>query len=99
VRVSRRQKFVEDVSEAHIFLVPRSRNAADRLLDDIERLAELLSRFPEVGKRRAQLGDGVRSFPLRRMGYIVFYRVEQDRVMLLRLLHGARRVRRGMMGG
>jgi toxin ParE1/3/4 len=98
VRVSRRQEFFDDASEAYASLSQRSRKAAERLLDELERLVDQLCRFPKIGRRRPQLGAGVRSFPLRRFRYVVFYRIQQDDVMLLRLLHGARRVRRKMLG-
>jgi toxin ParE1/3/4 len=54
----------------------------------------LLSEFPGLGPSREELGHGVRSFPVG--SYVIFYRAlsEGDGIALLRIVHGARDLRR-----
>jgi toxin ParE1/3/4 len=99
VRVERRKQFIDDLTEAYAYLAPRSPRAADRLLLEVDLLAHSLSRFPEIGRQRPQLGAGVRAFPVRRFPYVVFYTIEADLVLLKRLLHGARKLTRMALAG
>jgi toxin ParE1/3/4 len=75
---------------AYAYLAERSPKSADRLLDEVELVVQLLAAFPEVGRPRDELRPGIRSFRLRRFRHVLFYRFNHDRVVLLRLLHGAR---------
>ncbi len=43
---------------------------------------------PYLGRQRDELRAGMRSFPLG--NYLVFYRVQEDAVLILRVLHGRR---------
>jgi plasmid stabilization system protein ParE len=69
------------------------------LLDRIELLIELLAHFPEIGRARPRLGPSIRSHPIRGFRYVAFYKVEGDEVVLLRLWHGSRKLRRRAIGG
>lgn len=62
--------------------------AADRLIDAITARFILIAQFPHVGRSREELRHGLRSFPVGE--YIVFYRVTQDDVVILRVLRGSR---------
>lgn len=66
--------------------------SADRLLDEVEALIELLGVFPEIGRRCDELRAGVRSFRVRRFSYVLFYRLAEGELVLLRLVHGAKDV-------
>jgi plasmid stabilization system protein ParE len=90
VRILRRSKFIDDLTEAYAYLAERSPSAADRLPDDVEAVADLLAAFPSFGRPRDVLRAGVRPYRLPRFQYIVIYRHEDDTIMFLRLLHGAR---------
>jgi toxin ParE1/3/4 len=90
VIVRRRQVFVADLTSAYSYLADRNPKAADRLLDEVEVTVELLATFPMLGRSRNALRRGVRSIRLRRFPFIVFYRVEDDAVVLLRVVHAAR---------
>jgi toxin ParE1/3/4 len=65
---------------------------ADRLVDSIAEQFLLLAEYPHIGRRRDEdLREGVRSFPVR--GYVIFYRVQDADVVILRVLHGSRDVK------
>jgi toxin ParE1/3/4 len=92
VRVVRRPLFLDDLTEAYAYLAERSPKAALGFLDEVELLIELLARFPEIGRAREELKPGIRSFRVRRFRHLLFYRLAGKDLVLLRILHGARRV-------
>lgn len=62
---------------------------ADRLIDSITDRFFLLSRHPNIGRRRDEdLRAGLRSFPVGE--YVIIYRIEGDDVMILHVTHGRR---------
>jgi toxin ParE1/3/4 len=75
-------------------LAERNIQAAERLLERAEHLVGLLDDFPLMGRRRDDLGSGLRSMPVRGFPYLIFYRADAGGVVVLRILHGARRLRR-----
>jgi toxin ParE1/3/4 len=64
-------------------------DAAYRMHDEIEQQAEDLARMPEIGR----LGRirGTREWAIAGTPYILPYRVQEQRILILRVLHGARR--------
>lgn len=64
---------------------------ADRLIDSITKQFLLLAQYPHIGRRRDEdLRAGLRSFPVR--DYVIFYRMQDADVVILRVLHGSRDV-------
>jgi|SRR5690349_18196132 len=61
---------------------------ADRLIDSITTRFLLLAQNPHLGRRRDDLRPNIRSFPVG--NYIIFYRIENDTVLILHVLHGSR---------
>jgi len=78
-----------DLSDIFVYLVGESPRAAERLADSLDvairDLADAAEHFAVVPSRAA---DDIR----RRVvgSYNIFYRVEGDEVMVMRVLHGAR---------
>jgi toxin ParE1/3/4 len=54
----------------------------------------MLSRHPLLGRSRTDLHPGLRSFPFGR--YVIFYRPLDDGIEVVRVLHGARDIRRAL---
>ncbi|HWB48255.1 MAG TPA: type II toxin-antitoxin system RelE/ParE family toxin [Stellaceae bacterium] len=48
----------------------------------------LLAAHPELGRARNEFGTGIRSHAVG--NYIIFYRIENDEVLIQRVLHGRR---------
>jgi toxin ParE1/3/4 len=48
----------------------------------------MLSRIPEMGRKRFDFADGLRSLAVN--NYVIFYRPIADGIQLIRVLHGAR---------
>jgi toxin ParE1/3/4 len=83
-----------DLIDIWLHISEDSVRAADAVWARFEEKFALLSDHPLIGPAREELGAGLRSFPVD--NYLVFYRplVEGDGVALLRVIHGARDLRR-----
>jgi toxin ParE1/3/4 len=64
--------------------------AADRLVDDLNRVFRLLTDHPLAGPDFSETAPGLRLFPAR--GYRIFYRVVQGTVEIVRVLHHSREI-------
>lgn len=78
---------LDDITE---YFAERSPEAGLRFLDALEARCRLLASFPRTGRKRDDLGPGVRTVVVR--NYVVYFREEADGIVLLRVLHGARDV-------
>ena len=64
-------------------------DTADRFIDSITDRFFLLASHPNIGRARDKdLRPGLRSFPVGE--YVIIYRVEDDDVLILRVLRGSR---------
>ncbi|MCE3267716.1 MAG: plasmid stabilization system [Solirubrobacterales bacterium] len=69
-----------------------SPRAADRMLDRLAYRMSMLEDFPELGPARPELGAGARV--LVEGNYLIIYRLVSDEVEVVRVMHGARDLRR-----
>jgi toxin ParE1/3/4 len=83
--------FVSDQADADLlqinrYLSERNPAAADALIRDIDRKLENFTRF--IGRDRSTLAQGLRSIVTG--PYVIFYAVEPDRIIIVRVLDGRR---------
>jgi len=76
----------DDLRGIYGYLVERSPGAADRLLARFSERFEELRRFPMLGRDRSELGASLRGLLVE--NYVVFYLVEAERVVIVRVLDG-----------
>lgn len=81
-----------DLYEIAAFIARDNLDAALRLIDKFDETFRLLAEFPTVGQSREDLAPGLRSLPLG--NYIIFYRPAETGIEVVRVLHGARDMRR-----
>jgi toxin ParE1/3/4 len=68
-----------------------STEIADRLVDAITDRFFLLAKHPNMGRARDEdLRPALRSFPAGK--YVIIYRIEEEDVLILRVLHGSRNI-------
>ncbi len=91
-RVTLAQSAQTDLMEAWLYVAEDNQQAADRILDTIEKEANTLLLQPLMGRARPELADHARSWPTS-TPYILFYVVDDQGITLLRVLHHARDVR------
>jgi toxin ParE1/3/4 len=86
----RRLKVTETAQDALLevwsFIAQDNPSAADRLLAAIKNQLDRLVRFPELGRKRNELLQGLRSLVVK--NYVIFYRLTDSYVEVVRVLHG-----------
>lgn len=79
----------EDLTDIWLYVAQqRSIRTADRLTARVIGKFPSLALHPGMGRRREELGVGIRSFPVG--NYVIFYKPTEDGISILRVLHGAR---------
>jgi toxin ParE1/3/4 len=81
---------LDDLAGIRTFIARDDPAIADDFVRRLRRAAERLRSFPESGASRDDIRATLRSIPFER--YVLFYRLEQDRLLVLRVLHSARDV-------
>jgi len=87
VRVRYTPRARSDLSEIADYLRPRSPAAAKRVRGALEAFFKTLSSYPFSG--RLQDVPGVRKGVVPPWGYLVYYRVDEDAVVILAVQHPA----------
>ena len=70
---------------------PNNPRAANWLIQTIVTPYLRLEDTPGMGRDRSELRPGIRSLPVK--SYVIFYRFDEERVFVVRVLHGARNMR------
>jgi toxin ParE1/3/4 len=78
-----------DLIWAYVAKQSGSVDVANRVIDSITDHFFLLSRHPQLGRRRDDdLRPGLRSVSV--SGYVIIYRIENEDVLILHVVHGCR---------
>ncbi len=92
--VHKHPKAIEDLFDIWSFIAADSTNAADAWIDKIDAQFALIATQPLMGKARAELADGLRSFPFGR--YVIFYLPQANGITVVRVMHSARDIETAM---
>ena len=95
LRFSERARY--DLIEIGNFIARDDTAAAAQFVSELEKRCLLLAARPFAGRARDELIPGLRSVPHGR--YVIFYRPTEDRVQIVRVLHGARDLPRALQSG
>jgi toxin ParE1/3/4 len=77
----------EDLFEIWEFIADHDEVAADRYIEHLRNRASELLHFLELGRARDEIHPGLRSLLAR--NHLLFYRLEDEEVQVLRILHGS----------
>jgi toxin ParE1/3/4 len=77
-----------DLVQIWAHLSAHGESVADKALALIERRCELVQQFPFGGEACPRFGDGMRWIPAG--NYMIFYRPQDDRIQIVRVLDGRR---------
>ncbi|MEA2708052.1 MAG: toxin ParE1/3/4 [Phycisphaerales bacterium] len=91
-RVIRTPAAEDDLWEILLYVARDNEDAAFRLIDTIDKNFTLLAEFPSAGPARPELLANIRSFPVG--SYLIFYQPIDDGIEVVRVVHGARNLRR-----
>lgn len=91
-KVVRTRQADTDLLNIWLYVATDNIEQADALLSKLDKRCQILSQYPEVGRKRKEIAPGVRS--IREGNYQIFYRLKKQRVEVLRVIHGARDLKR-----
>jgi plasmid stabilization system protein ParE len=81
---------VAELEEILAFLSEQSARGAANVEARFEKVFRMISEHP-FGSQQVENRPGVRRAPLVDYPYVIYYRIREDRVEVLRIRHGARR--------
>ena len=82
---------LDDITE---YYSSRNPGAGAAFFTDLESRCRITASFPKTGRPRDAIGPGIRSFVVR--SHVVYFRAEEDGIVILRILHGSREVTQAM---
>lgn len=85
-----------DLADIGNFIARDNPINAARFVARVEEHCQLLAAHPLLGRARDELVPGLRSLTFGR--YVIFYRALDDGAEIVRVLHGARDLRRALRG-
>lgn len=85
-----------DLRQIWTYIAQDNLQGAERVLERINEVFQLLVEQPEAGRRRDELGDGLRSFATRT--HVIFYEAQENSVDVVRVLDGHRDISESMFG-
>ena len=77
-----------DLLQILTYIAARNRVAAVALANLFNTKIESLAHFPFIGRERSHFARGLRSAVVE--NYVIFYRVERERIVIVRVLDGRR---------
>lgn len=87
------QAALRHLSEAREYIAIDNPSAAERQIERIEMCANRLRTFPMIGRTGQRAGT--REFPVPGTPYTLVYRVKEESVEIVAVLHGARNWKKG----
>jgi toxin ParE1/3/4 len=81
---------VKDLDAIWLYIARDSIDAAQRMIERIERAAARLAQMPGMGRSREELQPGLRSISVG--NYLIFYRRIPGGIEVLHVYHGARNI-------
>jgi toxin ParE1/3/4 len=81
-----------DLNEILVYIGRNDPENALAFVDGLESICRRFVRFPALGRKRDELAEGLRGYPVDR--YVIFYRVSDAGVEIVRVLHGAKDIER-----
>jgi toxin ParE1/3/4 len=82
------QEASQDLDEILDYFLVRNVNAGERFIRKFNKKCQNIAQFPNIGRSYAQFDPRLRGILLD--GYIIFYRVFEDSVVIVRVVSGYR---------
>jgi toxin ParE1/3/4 len=76
------------LDEIWFYIAQDNPDAADKFIRALASKFPVLASMPDLGRRREELSPRLRSLPFGH--YVIFYRPMENRIEIVRVLHGAR---------
>ena len=82
------QEAIRDLDEILDYFLSRNIDAGERFIQEFKKKCKYLTQFPNIGRSYANLDPTLRGIPVD--GYILFYRVFEDNLVIVRVISGYR---------
>ncbi|MDJ0681572.1 MAG: type II toxin-antitoxin system RelE/ParE family toxin [Xenococcaceae cyanobacterium MO_167.B52] len=82
------QPAIKDLEEIIDYFSSRNVDAGERFINEFEKKCKNLANFPNMGRSYDDIKPSLRGLPL--AGYIIFYRVIDDGIEIIRVVSGYR---------
>jgi toxin ParE1/3/4 len=79
---------IQDLRNISNYFAITNVEAGEKLLDEFEKKCRYLIQFPNIGRSYQEIRPYLRGIPLD--GYIIFYRLGQDTIEIMRVVKGNR---------
>lgn len=79
-----------DLTSIYRFIAADHQPAAEALLDRLWEAAESLRDYPQLGPARPEIAPDARSLTIG--NYLILYRIKDEAIEIVRILHGAQRL-------
>ena len=83
-----------DITELYCFFIEQDTNLGERFLECLNETYEMIGNMPELGELYRFRDPAMKNARIRSVkkfsNYLIFYRVEPNKIEILRVLHGAR---------
>ncbi|MDK2407957.1 type II toxin-antitoxin system mRNA interferase toxin, RelE/StbE family [Aphanizomenon sp. PH219] len=89
MRVKWLRQALRNLKQAHNYVFPENPTAAQELILKIQNAANQLENYPFMGKSGRV--DGTRELIISNSPYMIIYRVKEETVEILRILHTSKR--------
>lgn len=81
----------QDLDEILDYFLVRNINAGERFIQGFNKKCQNIAQFPNIERSYANFDPSLRGIPLD--GYIIFYRVFEDSVVIVRVISGYRELK------
>ncbi len=88
MRLRFRPEAVTDLEEIHDFIAADNPSKAKEFIIFLRNKCQILADSPFAGRARPEIRHDLRSFPVKR--YVILYRVLDDCVEIVSVIHGSR---------
>lgn len=82
------QPAIKDLEEIIDYFSSRNLDAVERFINQFEKKCKNLANFPNMGRSYDDIKPSLRGLPL--AGYIIFYRIIDDGIEIIRVVSGYR---------
>ena len=95
-RIFKRPQAEKDIEDCFVYIAKENISAGLHFLESVETDLKRLAEFPELGTKRTFRNPRFQAIRIWRVekytSYVIFYKIVEDRIEIIRLLHVAREV-------
>jgi len=84
----------DDIAELYSYFLERGESLAENFMNCLSETYKMVANMPELGELHRFRDPAMRNARIRKIkkfpNHLIFYRIEADKIVIIRVLHGAR---------